>query len=61
MLFFVGGATYAEIAAIRYLNKKMEGSVTYVIATTHIVNAKNFISSISDHIENDLERSSLGG
>jgi hypothetical protein len=59
LVFFVGGVTYAEISAIRYLNKKHGGDVTYVIATTHIVNSKNFISSISDNIENELERSSL--
>ena len=59
LVFFVGGVTYAEIATIRYLNKKFDGELTYVIATTHIINSKNFISSISDNIENELERSSL--
>ena len=59
LLFFVGGITFAEIAAIRYLNKRPDAKREFVIATTHLVNSKNFIDVVSEKIQNDIERSSI--
>jgi hypothetical protein len=42
---FIGGITYAEIAAIRYLNKSMPNH-KYIILTTHITNGKKLIDSL---------------
>ena len=46
LLVFIGGITYSEIAAIRYLNKKIK-NIKFIILTTHIITTKRFIQSIS--------------
>lgn len=51
LIYFVGGITYAEIAAIRFFNQKlaiqsMQGpklKYEFVIATTSIINGKRAI------------------
>jgi hypothetical protein len=59
LLFFVGGVTFAEVAAVRYLNKLPEARREFVIATTHIINTKSFIDAVSEKIQNEIERSSI--
>ncbi len=59
LLFFVGGITFAEISAIRYLNRRPDADKEFVIATTHIVNTKSFINALSENIQNEIERSSI--
>jgi len=62
LLVFVGGVTYAEVAAIRYLNKSNKGkfkhkdSVDYkfIILTTHIINGKKFIDNLKINFDNTL-------
>jgi len=44
LLVFIGGITYAEIAAIRLLNKSKK-DVKFVILTTHITNGRKVIDS----------------
>lgn len=44
LIVFIGGITYAEIAAIRLLNK-LKKDVKFVILTTHILNGKKLIDS----------------
>ena len=34
LVYFVGGVTFSEIAALRFLNKKPDSKVTFLIATT---------------------------
>ncbi len=51
MIFFVGGVTFAEIAAIRFLNSKIE-SQEFVIATTKIVNGKSLIRTFVEEFDN---------
>ena len=46
LLVFIGGITYSEIAAIRYLNSKSP-SIKFIIMTTHIVTTQRFLDSIS--------------
>jgi len=44
LIFFIGGVTYGEIAALRYLNRRMTNAgVEYVIGTTHIINGNGFL------------------
>ena len=46
LVYFLGGVTYAEISAIRYLNncKKFKDKVKFVIATTSIINGNKCVS-----------------
>ena len=59
LLVFIGGITYSEIAAIRYLNKSPEYSkYKFLIITTNIICAKTFFDGIkSDKIEDALDMS----
>ena len=45
LVFFVGGVTYAELAALRYLSSKQEG-YEYVAATTSIINGSIIMESL---------------
>lgn len=46
LLVFVGGVTYAEIAAIRYLNNLPGTKYKFIIMTTSIINPKSFIDEL---------------
>ena len=46
LLVFVGGITYGEIAALRYLNSQNQ-KIKFIIMTTHIITNKRFFQSIS--------------
>jgi hypothetical protein len=47
IVFFLGGITYAEIAALRFISKQLEESSgrTLLIATTGIISGKRIIDS----------------
>jgi hypothetical protein len=57
LLVFIGGVTYAEIAAIRYLNKTLKGILLFnpehkfIILTTHLINGKKFIEDLREKFE----------
>ncbi|XP_026473937.1 vacuolar protein sorting-associated protein 33A-like isoform X2 [Ctenocephalides felis] len=46
LVFFLGGCTYAEISALRFLSQQEENNVEFVIATTKIINGNNLIESL---------------
>eukprot|EP00667_Euglena_gracilis_P006305 EG_transcript_6353 len=57
MLLFIGGITFAEIAAIRFLNEQLRGNSTenagrlhFLICTTHIVNGSTLLESLFDKL-----------
>ena len=45
LLVFVGGITYGELAAIRYLNKKMEDK-KFIVLTSCMINNKKIFNSL---------------
>eukprot|EP01087_Luapelamoeba_hula_P012995 TRINITY_DN3682_c0_g1_i2.p1 TRINITY_DN3682_c0_g1~~TRINITY_DN3682_c0_g1_i2.p1 ORF type:complete len:607 (+),score=106.36 TRINITY_DN3682_c0_g1_i2:27-1823(+) len=45
LVFFVGGITFTEIAALRYLNS-IDETTDYIIATTKLLNGDGLISSL---------------
>ncbi|KAM7145102.1 vacuolar protein sorting-associated protein 33A [Macrochelys suwanniensis] len=51
LVFFLGGVTYAEIAALRFLSQMEDGSTEYVIATTKLINGTNWIKSLMEKLE----------
>lgn len=53
LLVFIGGITYGEIAAIRFLNSKMPRH-KFIILTTSIINYKKIIDSIRECKENSF-------
>jgi hypothetical protein len=44
-VYFIGGITYGEIAAIRFLNKIFEDK-KFIIATTQIINGGSCVEMI---------------
>lgn len=48
LVFFLGGVTYAEIAALRFLSQMEDGGMEYVIATTKLINGTTWIKSLMD-------------
>ena len=51
MVFFVGGVTMAEIAALRFLSLQDDSSVEYMVSTTSIINGNKFIESLYTKLE----------
>lgn len=48
LVFFLGGCTYAEISALRFLSKTEDNNVEFVIATTKLVNKTTFLDSLME-------------
>jgi hypothetical protein len=53
LLVFIGGITYAEISAIRYLNKTLRDH-KFVILTTHIISSKKLIESLREKFDTSM-------
>jgi hypothetical protein len=51
LVFFIGGVTYAEIAALRWLSAQPSHPCEYVIASTCIVNPESFLTSLQEDIK----------
>ncbi|KAK7165486.1 hypothetical protein R3I94_003751 [Phoxinus phoxinus] len=51
LVFFLGGVTYAEIAALRFLSNMEDSGTEYIIATTKLINGTSWIKSLMDHPE----------
>ena len=49
MIFYIGGCTYAEISAVRFLNK-MFTDKQFVVATTQIINYKKWMDQMRKYI-----------
>ncbi|XP_052224605.1 vacuolar protein sorting-associated protein 33A-like isoform X2 [Dreissena polymorpha] len=47
LVFFLGGVTYAEIAALRFLAQQDDGGTDYVIATTKIINGGSLLHKLT--------------
>ncbi|KAM9621753.1 vacuolar protein sorting-associated protein 33A isoform 2-T2 [Trichechus inunguis] len=48
LIFFLGGVTYAEIAALRFLSQLEDGGTEYVIATTKLMNGTSWLESLME-------------
>jgi hypothetical protein len=56
LVVFIGGITYAELAAIRWLNKNNK-EIKFFILTTHIVSGRKIIDSLKLNFENKMTMS----
>uniref|UniRef100_A0A8C2AVK6 VPS33A core subunit of CORVET and HOPS complexes n=1 Tax=Cyprinus carpio TaxID=7962 RepID=A0A8C2AVK6_CYPCA len=54
LVFFLGGVTYAEIAALRFLSHMEDSGTEYIIATTKLINGTSWIKSLMDNPEENL-------
>ena len=60
VVFFVGGVTYAEIAALRFLSKRDDFPFRVVVAATNVCNGSTLIKSLVYEIDNKLQREPAG-
>jgi hypothetical protein len=51
LVFFVGGCTFAEVAALRFLSQQEDSNVEYLVATTSIINGSSFLESLTTKLE----------
>ena len=51
LVFFVGGVTMAEVAALRFLSQQEESNVEYLVSTTSVITGNTFIESLSTKLE----------
>ena len=47
---FIGGVTYAEIAALRFLQTRPEVNADIVVATSKLINGSSLIQSFQDPV-----------
>ncbi|CAJ0628002.1 1428_t:CDS:10 [Entrophospora sp. SA101] len=52
LIFFLGGCTFTEISAIRFLAQQDEGHREYVIATTQFINGNSLLNSVIQKVDN---------
>lgn len=48
LVFFLGGCTFAEIAALRFLSQQEDLNVEFLVATTKIINGDTFFESLTE-------------
>ncbi|CAG9808626.1 unnamed protein product [Chironomus riparius] len=46
LVFFVGGCTFAEISALRFLSQQDENNVEFIIMTTKVINKNSFLENV---------------
>ncbi|CAD5124889.1 DgyrCDS13141 [Dimorphilus gyrociliatus] len=46
LVFFIGGVTFAEIAALRFLSQLDDAPAEYIVASTSIINGDNWMKSL---------------
>ncbi len=55
LVVFVGGCTYAEISALRFLSQLEEANTEYLVATTSVVNGNTFLQSLLTDVDDPRE------
>ena len=45
VVLFIGGVTFAEIAGLRWLSSRSGGSLSFVVATTKLLNGRTLLES----------------
>lgn len=51
LVFFLGGCTFAEISALRFLSQQDENNVEFTVATTKLINKNTFLDCFIEHMK----------
>lgn len=46
LVFFIGGCTFAEISALRFLSQQEENNCEFIVGTTKVINGRSFLKSM---------------
>ncbi|XP_043266692.1 vacuolar protein sorting-associated protein 33A [Venturia canescens] len=55
LVFFIGGCTYAEISALRFLSQQEDLNVEFVVGTTKLINGNTFLTSLMENLEENTK------
>lgn len=53
LIFFIGGCTFAEVSALRFLSQQEDTNVEFIIATTKLINKNTFLESFMENMGDD--------
>ena len=56
LVLFVGGCTFAEISALRFLSEQEDSPVEFSVATTSVINGNSFIKSVMSDVKDNMAR-----
>jgi len=59
LVFFLGGVTFAEISALRFLAERDSHGRDYLIATTKLINGTSLLESVQETVVNRLRRATI--
>lgn len=51
LIFFIGGCTFAEISALRFLSQQEDTNVEFIIATTKLINKNSFLEAFMENLD----------
>jgi vacuolar protein sorting-associated protein 33A len=51
LIFFIGGVTFTEISALRYLQRQEESKREFIICTTKLINGDSLLNTIIDTVD----------
>lgn len=54
LVFFIGGCTFSEIAAVRWMRRNAQPHSEYIVATTHICTGEGMLESLITPLESRL-------
>ncbi|XP_059089713.1 vacuolar protein sorting-associated protein 33A-like [Tigriopus californicus] len=54
LVLFVGGCTFAEISALRFLSQREESNTEFLVATTALINGDTFVESLMTQVDDNL-------
>ena len=58
LVVFIGGVTFSEISALRFLSRSTGGRTKFVIATSHLMNGTSLLKSFQDDpVQKTMQRS----
>ncbi|KAL9650605.1 hypothetical protein ABK040_006406 [Willaertia magna] len=58
LVYFIGGVTFSELAAISYLNER-SNDCEFIVATTKLINGSSFIEALMDDCGNGFKRRAM--
>ena len=53
LVFYIGGVTMAEVAALRWLSAREGTGMKYIIATTSVITGNSFLQTLYDKLETE--------
>ena len=59
LLYFMGGITFAEVAAIRFMTEQPGSNVKFYIATTQIITGNTAMNQMRSAANNNLDPLSI--